>query len=145
MLRFTKKMVCSLIELVTPLIIQSSRKSALDIQTKVLIALKFYAGGSYQMDVESNINLAVSDSGYPLQPWLLTPIENAAEDSPEGRYTRSHIRTRNVVEKCNGVLKNRFRCLLKHRALHYNPTKAAKIIYSCCVLHNILIKNNGSR
>ncbi|KAK4879203.1 hypothetical protein RN001_007349 [Aquatica leii] len=84
----------------------------------------------------------LGDSGYPLQPWLLTPIENAAEDSPEGRYTRAHIRTRNVVERCNGVLKNRFRCLLKHRALHYNPTKAAKIIYSCCVLHNILIKNN---
>ncbi|KAK4887067.1 hypothetical protein RN001_003338 [Aquatica leii] len=31
-----------------------------NIQTKVLVALKFYAGGSYQMDVESIINLAVS-------------------------------------------------------------------------------------
>jgi hypothetical protein len=37
----------------------------------------------------------------------------------------------------NGRLKGRFRCLLKDRSLHYNPIKAAKIIYSCGVLHNI--------
>lgn len=30
----------------------------------------------------------------------------------------------------------RFRCLLRHRTLHYHPTVAAKIIIACCVLHN---------
>lgn len=35
-----------------------------------------------------------------------------------------------------------FRCLLKHRVLHYHPEKATKIINACTVLHNICIINN---
>lgn len=31
----------------------------------------------------------------------------------------------------------RFRCLLRHRTLNYDPVKAAKIIYSCAILHNM--------
>lgn len=34
----------------------------------------------------------------------------------------------------------RFRCLLKHRVLHYTPQVASQIITSCAVLHNICIK-----
>ncbi|XP_050515302.1 putative nuclease HARBI1 [Diabrotica virgifera virgifera] len=84
----------------------------------------------------------LGDSGYPLQPWLLTPIEGAQQNTPEGRYTFSHSSVRNCVERCNGVLKMRFRCLLKHRVLHYTPVKAAEIINACCVLHNILVSHN---
>lgn len=36
----------------------------------------------------------------------------------------------------------RFRCLLKHRALHYAPTIASKIINSCTVLHNMCVEEN---
>lgn len=50
-----------------------------------------------------------------------------------------HISVRNVVERLNGVLKGRFRCLLRHRALHYHPIKAAHIINSCSILHNYII------
>ncbi|KAJ8938663.1 hypothetical protein NQ314_011402 [Rhamnusium bicolor] len=71
------------------------------------------------------------DSGYPLQPWLLTPIENAEPNSPEGRYTRQHILARNVIERCFGLLKQRFRYLLKQRVLHYTPQRAARI---CCLV-----------
>lgn len=84
----------------------------------------------------------IGDSGYPLQPWLITPIENADPDSPEGRYTARHILARNVIERCFGVLKQRFRCLLKHRVLHYSPQRAAKIVLSCAILHNIAIQQN---
>lgn len=50
----------------------------------------------------------------------------------------NHLRqARMTIERVNGVLKARFRCLLKHRTLNYSPVKAAKIIYSCGVLHNI--------
>lgn len=85
--------------------------------------------------------LSVGDSGYPLQPWLLTPVQEAGENSPESRYNSAHIRARNSIEKCFGVLKARFRCLLKHRTLHYDAVKAANIIYACMVFHNIIVEN----
>lgn len=34
----------------------------------------------------------IGDSGYPLQPWLMTPILDAAPNTPDGRYTRAHCR-----------------------------------------------------
>lgn len=89
-----------------------------------------------------NRNILLEDAGYPLQPWLITPITNAPINSPEGRFTARHNRARNVIERCFGVLKQRFRCLLKHRVLHYDHETASNIIYACVVLHNICIKNN---
>ncbi|KAJ8965083.1 hypothetical protein NQ317_016113 [Molorchus minor] len=82
----------------------------------------------------------IGDSGYPLEPWLMTPVSNNDLTLPEQNYNTSHRSTRNVVERTIGVLKARFRCLLKHRVLHYSPTVAAKIIYSCAVLHNICLE-----
>lgn len=64
-----------------------------------------------------------------------------AENTPESKFNKAHIAARNTVERCNGVLKMRFRCLLKHRVLHYTPKTASKIINACTVLHNICILN----
>lgn len=75
-----------------------------------------------------------------MRPWLLTPIINAEPGSAEEHYTNVHCRTRNTVERCIGVLKARWRCLLAHRVLHYDHHTAAKIINSCAVLHNICNK-----
>lgn len=47
-----------------------------------------------------------------------------------------------TIERCNGLLKMRFRCLLKHRTLHYTPHKASLIVNACIVLHNMCIENN---
>lgn len=79
-------------------------------------------------------------TGYPLRPWLLTPLTNA-QPGAEERFNAHFKSIRSTIERCNGVLKNRFRCLLKHRVLHYEPTKAAKIVLSCAVLHNICTQN----
>lgn len=79
------------------------------------------------------------DSGYPLRPWLMTPIPDAVEGSPEAKYTSTHGKARVVIENTFGILKNRWRCLSKDRTLHYKPEKCAKIIIACCVLHNLLI------
>lgn len=72
----------------------------------------------------------------------MTPVDNADAESPEGRYTQAHISARNVVERCFGALKQRFRCLLKHRTLHYDPVRAGKIVYACCILHNMCMNAN---
>lgn len=71
----------------------------------------------------------------------MTPILNVAAGSPEERYNTAQTSIRSLIERCNGVLKNRFRCLLKHRVLHYSPERASRIINACVVLHNIRIRN----
>lgn len=76
-----------------------------------------------------------------MRPWLITPVPNPAPGSIEERFNTMHAGIRNSIERCNGVLKNRFRCLLKHRVLHYTPQIASYIINACVVLHNMCIDN----
>ncbi|XP_022167246.1 putative nuclease HARBI1 [Myzus persicae] len=83
----------------------------------------------------------LGDSGYPLRQWLLTPIANPTTNA-EIYYNQRQMSSRSIIERCNGVLKMRFRCLLKDRTLHYKPEKASLIINACIVLHNICIANN---
>ncbi|CAG5019295.1 unnamed protein product [Parnassius apollo] len=53
----------------------------------------------------------LGDSGYVLREHMMTPVDNAVENSPEGA-----------------------------RELHYCPETAGKIILACCVLHNMCIR-----
>ncbi|KAJ8708188.1 hypothetical protein PYW08_010554 [Mythimna loreyi] len=84
----------------------------------------------------------LGDSGYPQRPWLMTPILNAPQGSREEVYTTRHVQARTCIERCFGLLKTRWRCLLRDRVLHYHPTVASKIILACCVLHNISLHAN---
>ncbi|KAE8744189.1 hypothetical protein FOCC_FOCC009197 [Frankliniella occidentalis] len=82
----------------------------------------------------------LGDSGYPLQPWLMTPLPGAPEGTPEYHYTQLHGKVRNAVERCIGVLKARWRCICNDNAVPYRPTKSGLIINACVVLHNILTR-----
>nr|CAI5870065.1 unnamed protein product [Callosobruchus analis] len=88
------------------------------------------------------VSMLSGDSGYAVRPWLQTPFPDVIPGTPEERYNIAHRRTRSLIERTNGVLKMRFRCLLKHRVLHYAPHRCSKIINSCAVLHNMCIDNN---
>lgn len=72
----------------------------------------------------------------------MTPIISNNLAFAEQAYNNSHKSTRNVIERLNGVLKGRFRCLLKHRVLHYDPATSARIVNACAILHNICIIRN---
>jgi len=48
------------------------------------------------------------DSGYPLRQWLLTPIANPTTNA-ENYYNQRQMSSRSIIERCNGVLKMRFR------------------------------------
>ncbi|KAK3921619.1 Putative nuclease, partial [Frankliniella fusca] len=87
---------------------------------------------------ESNC-CVLGDSGFPHEPWLMGPLSLAPRGTPEYSYTKLHMKCRNVVERCIGVLKNRFRCLLWDRTLHCRPGKAGKIVNACVVVHNFLV------
>ncbi|XP_041461458.1 putative nuclease HARBI1 [Lytechinus variegatus] len=81
----------------------------------------------------------LGDSGYPTQPWLMTPLTNP-QSPAEQRFNSSLTRTRVCVERAFGILKSRFRCLdMTGGSLCYEPSRVCKIILSCCVLHNICI------
>lgn len=84
----------------------------------------------------------LGDSGYPQQPWLMTPVPNPPPGSPQERYNQRHAITRNSIERCIGVLKSRFRCLSIERKLRYSPEKAGNIATACAVLHNLCVAGN---
>jgi hypothetical protein len=80
----------------------------------------------------------LGDSGYPCKRWLLTPLANA-QTRQERAFQRMHMRARCIIERCNGLLKQRFRCLRKE--IQCTPAKASIIIQSCCLLHNIAVRD----
>lgn len=83
--------------------------------------------------------LLLGDSGYPALPWLMTPILRPSSTMEE-RYNSSHKHTRNIIERCNGILKSRFRCLT--RDITFKPSKASKVIGACACLHNYAVNLN---
>lgn len=91
----------------------------------------------YRRYMENEADFLIGDSGYPLEPWLIVPFVNPIKHSPEALFNTALSSVRIFIEHTIGLLKNRFRCIHGHRALHYNPRRVAKIIYSCAVLHNM--------
>ncbi|XP_050707633.1 putative nuclease HARBI1 [Eriocheir sinensis] len=83
--------------------------------------------------------LLIGDSGYPLEPFLMTPVVHPTTPGEE-RYNQSHRRTRCIVERTFGILKSRFRCLHESGgSLQYDPEKTMKIATSCMLLHNYCV------
>ena len=89
-------------------------------------------------DFESNRPLqdrvVLGDSGYPLRPWLLTPIRNPVT-AQQRLYNEAHKTTRSTVERAIGVAKQRWHCL--RCGLRIQPEKACKVILACFMLHNL--------
>lgn len=83
--------------------------------------------------------MCVGDSGYPLEPWLMTPLPHEVEGTPRFQYNSTLCSARNCVERMFGVLKSTWRCLSRHRVLQYEPGFAGRVVNACAVLHNMRI------
>lgn len=97
-----------------------------------------------QMDFKNlfiKITLLLGDSAYPLSPWLLKIFDGNNLSEAQENFNRELCSIRQIIERCIGLLKVRFRCILGERKLRYSPTKVGRIIYSCATLHNFLIFN----
>lgn len=79
-------------------------------------------------------SLIIGDKGYPNRNYLITPLRDPITPE-EHLFNESHIRTRNVVERCFGVLKKRFPVLAL--GIRLNVKKVEAIVVACAVLHNI--------
>jgi hypothetical protein len=81
----------------------------------------------------------LADSGYPLLPRLITPYEISNEMSRvQRRFNYIHSCTRNIVERCIGLLKSRFKILqlpLNQKTIG----KSAQIIAVCMCFHNYFL------
>lgn len=81
----------------------------------------------------------LGDSGYPLEPWLMTPYRNPPPGSAASNFNFVHAQARSNVEQSIGMLKGRWRILMEERKSRYSPEKVATIINVCAALHNICI------
>jgi hypothetical protein len=81
-------------------------------------------------------NIVLGDGGYPNKSYLFTPLLNPLTP-PEQHYNESHIRTRNCIERCFGVLKRRFPVLAYGCRLKIETTMT--IIVATAVLHNLAL------
>ncbi|XP_044753627.1 putative nuclease HARBI1 [Coccinella septempunctata] len=79
----------------------------------------------------------IGDSGYFCKRYLLTPFLSPSTTGEEN-YNKSHILTRNTVERCIGVWKRRFPCIQKGITLKKMDT-ILKVIVATAVLHNMAI------
>ena len=77
--------------------------------------------------------ILLGDSGYACRAYLLTPILKP-KNAGEVRYNAAHGRTRCVIERCLGMLKQRFPCL--HLGLRSALANTLVIIVATSVLHN---------
>lgn len=82
----------------------------------------------------------LGDSGYGLEPFLMTPYRDVSVGTKEHKFNKKHTLARNIIERTIGVLKSRFRCL--QGILVYTPKKTIKIINVSCALHNICREYN---
>ncbi|XP_054745998.1 putative nuclease HARBI1 [Anastrepha obliqua] len=72
----------------------------------------------------------LGDSGYPLEPWLLTQIATPTSAS-EKMFNKTHIKAKNTIERAS---------VSKERVLRYPHKNATAIIYTCAMFHNMLQK-----
>ena len=90
-------------------------------------------------DIIENVRvrpLLVGDGGYPLSTWLMRPYNfNLNLSQQQKFFNRALSSCRSSVERSFGILKTRWRCLLKR--LDSNLENISNVIITCIVLHNI--------
>lgn len=78
------------------------------------------------------------DSAYPLITWLMKPFPDRGRLTPKQRkFNLKFIALRCVVERAFGMLKPRWRIILK--TIEQKTTTLKKTVIAACVLHNIII------
>ncbi|KAL0668866.1 hypothetical protein Bca4012_031570 [Brassica carinata] len=80
----------------------------------------------------------VSDSCFPLLPWLLTPYQGKPLPLPQTQFNRSHCETTKPGHMELWKLKDTWRII---NGVMWRPDRnmLPKMIFVCCLLHNILL------
>ena len=81
----------------------------------------------------------LGDSAYPLSPWLMKPYPEGTRDPREIAFNKELSSARVKVECAFGVLKSRWRILLKR--FDSGIPFAVRNAVACAVLQNICIRS----
>lgn len=80
----------------------------------------------------------LGDGAYPIRPWLLIPYKDYGNlTHKQKRYNKKFSATRVLIENTFGILKGRFRQLIRLDML--SVSTLTKFIIVCCILHNFCI------
>ncbi|XP_064465420.1 putative nuclease HARBI1 [Ornithodoros turicata] len=90
--------------------------------------------GYYSLNVQAIHGVLLGDNGYATTEHLLTPLLRPRTEREE-RFNAAHRKTRQLIERVIGQLKNKFRCLIRKLEVRLETAKA--VIVAVCVLHNI--------
>ena len=83
-------------------------------------------------------NYLIADSAYPLRWWLITSFREIGRLSPQlKRFNNILSSSRQVIERCIGHMKGRFR-RLREITLHF-PEEIVENRVSGCILHNLCV------
>nr|XP_055057244.1 uncharacterized protein LOC129441619 [Misgurnus anguillicaudatus] len=83
----------------------------------------------------------LGDAAYPLLPWLMKPYPETQQTTPaQITFNNRLSRARMTVERAFGLLKGRWRCLMKRYDCQIDNINT--IISACCVLHNFCESND---
>lgn len=84
----------------------------------------------------------IADDAFPLQKRIMksfVPSQNNPLTEEERIFNYRLSRARRCVENSFGILSRKWLCL--SQPLRQLPSRVSKIVLTCCVLHNLLIKN----
>lgn len=80
----------------------------------------------------------LGDGAYEIREWLITPFRNYENlNVRKQTFNDKFCATRVLIENSFGILKNRFRQLI--RVDMHEVERICKFVISCCVLHNLCI------
>ena len=81
----------------------------------------------------------VGDAAYPCRPWMLAPFKGHKDGLTREEYHWNYVQssTRMCVERAFGMLKGRWRILLKRVDVHLK--NVPDLVSTCLLLHNICI------
>ncbi|XP_043702387.1 protein ALP1-like [Telopea speciosissima] len=80
----------------------------------------------------------IGDVGFPPLPWLITPYHGNELSKIEVEFNKSHSATKMVALRALAMLKERWR-IVQRVMLKPEKNKLPRMIFVCCLLHNILI------
>jgi hypothetical protein len=85
-------------------------------------------------------NMLLGDAAYPPRPWMLSPYKGSANTPLQAYQRQFNFRqssSRMAVERCFGMMKQRFRILLNR--VTGSLQGVAEVVGTCAILHNLCI------